>query len=956
MRHSENRLMNARSASDVDIPARIEEGVLLSYWRRGWQLWFESMRFRLLILGLMPLLIAFPIIVGVLVVVGGQRADGLLETNLRSNLAGGDSYLDQVKSDIGLRVSQMVREQRLAQLVSQRRDSNELRTLLNTAARSGGLDYLLVATSDGRILASSTQVAIGSRLPDSYVVRQAGIGVSAAAFERISPPFFGAFSPRLGELVAGIGDALLINAGAHFPLGVDSADAILLGGVVLNRNTALIEHLREIIFPVGVLPGDAEGLSGVFVDEKSIVVSRQRRSGVPTDALRIGKDFVRHEGGAANTWIGNGDLGGVSYRIAFSPLLDGMGRTVAQLGVAIPDGPYHRENALVLATVAGLMAVTMLGLSVLFLRVGRSMTERLGKISATMSLVRAGNPGARVPASGFHDEVARLADDFNDLLATIGHQNEMRRVALQAVADEASRRRTLFEHERDGVVILNTDGSVFEANPKAAEMLGYTVSELNSLQLADWDARLGGDLRHGLLNRVGAAGYFGESLHRRRDGTSYAAEVSLSRADWGDQTFVLMVQRDISDRKAVEAELARYRATLELQVEQRTKELNDRSEQLNAIFTLSPDGFVSFDRDMRVSFTNEAFLRMSGLTVAEVIGLDECALSALLAARSLPTASFPDVAMLRRQHLARGEQPDAAEGANRRRQQFELLGPGNRVVEVGIRLSESANVSQILYFRDVTHETEVDRMKSEFLSTAAHELRTPMSSIYGFSQLLMLKQFEREKSQEILRTVVRQSELMISIINELLDLARIEARRGKDFVIVRVPLQEVVQEVIAGFNIPLERQAPVVVVPEDPVFVNIDRRKIQQALLNILSNAYKYSPAGGLVEVAILQGAYDDARRVGVCISDHGLGMTPEQVARVFERFYRADASGNIPGTGLGMCVVKEIVELHGGEVVVSSEYGQGTRVTAWIPLVGAGQPLAQPDVIESEAERLDTW
>lgn len=935
----------------IDYSRSVSEG-RLSLWVRLGQAWRRSLRFRLLILGLMPLLIAFPIIVGVLVIVGGQRADGLLVANLRSNLAGGSNYLEQVKSDIGVRVSQMVRAERLAQQVIRNPQGTELREMLNTAARGGGLDFLLVATPDGTVLASSSGATVGARLPDSYVIRQARIGVANAAFERISPDALAAFSPRFRDMVGKEGDALLVNAAAHFPLGVNNADAILVGGILLNNNSALIEHMREIIFPVGVLLGNAEGLSGIFVDERSIVVSRQRLPGSRGENLQIGHDVMHLDSSVDEFTTGRVMLAGVSYRIGLSPLIDGLGRQIGEVGVAIPDGPYHRANTFLLIVVSGLMALTMLGLSVLFLRAGRSMTQRLAEISSTMNAVRAGHLDVRVGASGFHDEVARLGGDFNDLLDTIVHQNEMRRAVLQTIADEASRRRTLFEHERDGVVILNTDGSVFEANPKAAQMLGYSVVEMGRIRLADWDSALGNG--EGLLSRIGTAGYFGESVHRRQDGSTYIAEVSLSRADWGDKTFVLLVQRDISDRKAVEAELASYRATLEEQVEQRTKELNDRSEQLNAIFTLSPDGFLSFDRDLRVSFGNEAFLRMTGLTADAVMGLDEAALSALLFARSLPTAPFPGVANLRKEHRMHGEQDTATEPASKCSKQFELQGPGNRVLEVSIRISESPSVSQILYFRDVTHETEVDRMKSEFLSTAAHELRTPMSSIYGFSQLLMLKQFEKERSQEMLGTIVRQSELMISIINELLDLARIEARRGKDFVIAPVPVREIVEEVVAGFNIPFDREPPSIVNFYEDVSVHVDRRKIQQALLNVLSNAYKYSPDGGAVVLRLVHDRDPESGRVGMEVSDQGLGMSPDQVARVFERFYRADTSGNIPGTGLGMCVVKEIVELHGGQVEVASTLGVGTAVTVWLPL-RMHSPAMVPDA-ESELERFDTW
>ncbi|MDY0107021.1 MAG: sensor histidine kinase [Giesbergeria sp.] len=117
------------------------------------------------------------------------------------------------------------------------------------------------------------------------------------------------------------------------------------------------------------------------------------------------------------------------------------------------------------------------------------------------------------------------------------------------------------------------------------------------------------------------------------------------------------------------------------------------------------------------------------------------------------------------------------------------------------------------------------------------------------------------------------------------------------------------------------------------IFVNADRAKMHQALLNILSNAYKYSPQGGDVVVRYCtQGGADQPSRVGVEVQDHGIGLTAEQVPRVCERFYRADTSGQIPGTGLGMSIVKEIIELHGGDVEVHSQPGTGTTIRLWLP------------------------
>jgi signal transduction histidine kinase len=173
---------------------------------------------------------------------------------------------------------------------------------------------------------------------------------------------------------------------------------------------------------------------------------------------------------------------------------------------------------------------------------------------------------------------------------------------------------------------------------------------------------------------------------------------------------------------------------------------------------------------------------------------------------------------------------------------------------------------------------------------------------------------------------------MIAILNELLDLARIEARRGKDFELERCELNKLVEEVIQDYPPPAERKAPLVDFASPQVQVHVDRHKLQQVLRNLLSNAYKYSPDGGEVKVRV----FADPATVnqGVCIEvqDQGIGMTPEELSHVSERFYRADKSGTVLGTGLGMSIVKEIIDLLGGQMNLSSEPGQGTTVRLSLP------------------------
>ena len=892
----------------------------------------------------MPLLVVFPVVIGVLVLVGGERANHLLLSNLRGNLASAGNYLDQVKTDVGLRVEQLVHTERLNHLVNQGSAEAEINEALNTAAKGGGLDFLVIARADGTVIGSSAGVAPGTRLPDhSYVIRQAQIGVANAAYERFELAELAALSPEFParaqlKLPPGTNAplrALVINAAAHFPLAVNNPDVILVGGILLNQNAPLIEHMRELIFPVDTLPGDAEGMAALFVDGVRVAISRQRQRGIhevgalaPPPVL----DAVLERGTA---WIGKITLTEQAHLAGYDAIRDGNGQRVGMVTVAFPYAPHQKTMAFLLALVAGLLALAMLALSVLFLRAGNELNGRLRTMASAMTAIGQGNRTARMGRPLRDDELGQLALHFDGLLDTIARQDAAQQASQRSIAEEASRRRALFEHERDGVLILNPDGSVFEANPKSASLLGYSTSEVQQMHLHDWEAHYSRAEVAKLLHAVNENGRFFETILRRKDGSTFPAELSLSRAYWSDKTFVLAVLRDMTERQAIQMELELHRLDLERLVVQRTKELQDRSEQLNTIFSLSPDGFVLFNRRLKVAFANRAFLHMLELEAEEVIGLDENDFSALLVRKSLAQSSFVGVAALRAQYKKK-QQPDAQATASGHepRQLFELAAPASRVIEVLIRMSEAATVAQILYFRDVTHETEVDRMKSEFLSTAAHELRTPMASIYGYVELLRMREFEAPKRQQILETVSRQSELMSSIINELLDLARIESRRGKDFVVERIPLQQLLADAVAGYKPPAERQPPTLPESEAPLWVQVDKQKLQQALLNILSNAYKYSPQGGQVHLRYCHADTELGPQVGVQVCDEGIGMTPEQLGRVCERFYRADASGQIPGTGLGMSIVQEIVQLSGGHLDIQSTQGSGTTVTLWLPAI----------------------
>jgi len=362
-------------------------------------------------------------------------------------------------------------------------------------------------------------------------------------------------------------------------------------------------------------------------------------------------------------------------------------------------------------------------------------------------------------------------------------------------------------------------------------------------------------------------------------------------------------------------------------------QLREQIEQLSTIIELSSQGVVSFDRQRRVQYVNCAFLNMTGAVAGDVLGSDEETFSAWLQARCAGHANFPGVRILRGLlRVAAKGRSDPSEG----RQLIELLSPHDTVLEVSLCESRSDAVPLILYFCDVTRETELNRRRGEFINTAGHELRTPLASIYGFSELMLNEEFSAEDRNEFLGAIYRQSELMLSIINDVVELSKIEVGRGKNFKFGREDAGKLIRNFAAGFNTPSGRNALDVSQKEVVRWILADQKMLTKALGNVVSNAYKFSSPDGKVSIEIVEPEENDhGGLVGLRVYDQGSGMSPEVVKRVGDRFFRADTSGKLPGAGLGMSIVKEIVDMHAGHLSITSSLGVGTTVTLWLPAEG---------------------
>jgi signal transduction histidine kinase len=237
----------------------------------------------------------------------------------------------------------------------------------------------------------------------------------------------------------------------------------------------------------------------------------------------------------------------------------------------------------------------------------------------------------------------------------------------------------------------------------------------------------------------------------------------------------------------------------------------------------------------------------------------------------------------------------------------------------------------ITIIHDVTGEREIERMKSEFVSTAAHELSTPLAAIIGYSEMLLSHpECTPDEFQKALAYINMKGWALSRLVDEILDVSRIESGQGISVHRKPCDVNELVRRTVSDAETISSRHSFQLDLPEATVQIRADEEKIVQVMENILSNAIKFYPAGGTVTVRgeRTENCYQ------VTVTDHGIGMTPDQASRVFDKFYRADSSDTaVEGTGLGMSIVKAIIEAHDGRVWVESAAGIGTTVCFTLPL-----------------------
>lgn len=264
-----------------------------------------------------------------------------------------------------------------------------------------------------------------------------------------------------------------------------------------------------------------------------------------------------------------------------------------------------------------------------------------------------------------------------------------------------------------------------------------------------------------------------------------------------------------------------------------------------------------------------------------------------------------------------------------------LTAPGSRTLQARsfpIYEGGGATLGVGLLLRDITREKELDEMKSQLLSTVSHELRTPLASIKGFATTLLREdvQWDDESRREFLSIIDEESDRLSELISNLLDMSRIEAGT------LRVEpeptdLRPIVTETVAEFQVMTRNHQLEASMPASLPLVFADPRRLRQVVRNLVDNAVKYSPDGGLITTSV-QVVEENLQ---IVVADHGLGIETSDLDRIFDRFYQVDSASTrkVGGSGLGLSICKAIIDAHNGQIWAESEPGIGSTFYVILPL-----------------------
>lgn len=355
-------------------------------------------------------------------------------------------------------------------------------------------------------------------------------------------------------------------------------------------------------------------------------------------------------------------------------------------------------------------------------------------------------------------------------------------------------------------------------------------------------------------------------------------------------------------------QLCRAFNELSLKLEEMFQTIHDRESKLNAILTGMEDGVLAVDTNHKVILANRS--------LAEMINEDETNLIGKDLIEVIQSYQLVEVVS------------DAMKSTKSIETEIKLFPSSERIIAVTSSPLEDENsqvIGVVIVLRDVTELRRLESMRKEFVANVSHELRTPMTSIKGFVETILNGKVNDAALVERFLTIVKgETDRMITLINDLLDLTKIESSKQK-IIFEEVNIRSVFADTITVLENKANEKGITLENHLDDLFVLGDPKLLRQVSINLVDNAIKYNKERGRVWIdAVVE---DGVAKI--CVNDTGFGISSEHLDRIFERFYRVDKgrSRQMGGTGLGLSIVKHIIDRHKGKIWAESEVGVGTRI-----------------------------
>jgi PAS domain S-box-containing protein len=613
------------------------------------------------------------------------------------------------------------------------------------------------------------------------------------------------------------------------------------------------------------------------------------------------------------------------------------GTKVGKIDIFMSRSGVRDELAL---NVSGIIALTMLiiaAIAVTSLVISKRYIARpLLRLQNSATEIAQGNLDVSIYTWGT-DEIGNLGKSLNvmrgslkDLVGALQGSN----VELEETKQYLAR---LIENSSDAIISTDVEGNVVLFNKGAEAMLGFQRDEIigQHVTVAYESLERAKEIMRQMRQHQGALAGF-ETVLRSKEGTPIPVLISASilyDAE-GRETGTVGFNKDLRERKRAEEALQKAHDELEVRVEERTAELR----KLSRAVEQSPSIAIITDAAGDIEYVNPKFTQITGYTLEEVVGKNP---------RILKSGDTPPEEYTRLWEAITSGDEWHGEFRNRRKNGEPYWAAASispvknaegiitHLLSVQEDITERKRAEAELQQAKEAAE-EANQAKSVFLANMSHELRTPLNAIIGYSEML------QEEAQDLgqkafvpdLEKIHDAGRHLLGLINQVLDLSKIEA--GKmDIFLETFKIAPMVKDVVATIRPLVEKNANTLHVDyaDDLGGMRADLTKVRQALFNLLSNACKFTERG-TITLGVFREQLDGGAWITFRVTDTGIGITPEQMGKLFQTFAQADVSTTrkYGGTGLGLAISRQFCQMMGGDITVESAVGQGSTFTIRLP------------------------